>query len=202
MSLTERTGLPLVPGQPRLARAERPEQEGSATMTAGGTQPVSVSRRIEAPAEELFDVLADPAGHPGIDGSGMLQRADGNSVISGVGDTFRVSMRNAEMGDYEITNHVVEFQRNRRIGWEPVLSAASRAEDAADIGHRNGYQWIYELTPDGPDATIVTETYDCTRAPEWLRKAVRGGDRWVASMTATLENLDQQCAQRSSRSAG
>ena len=128
--------------------------------------------------------IAFAAGHPGIDGSGMLQRADGNSVISGVGDTFRVSMRNAEMGDYEITNHVVEFQRNRRIGWEPVLSAASRAEDAADIGHRNGYQWIYELTPDGPDATIVTETYDCTRAPEWLRKAVRGGDRWVASMTA------------------
>jgi len=37
---------------------------------------------------------------------------------------------------------------------------------------RSHHQWIYELTPDGPDATIVTETYDCTRAPEWLRRAV------------------------------
>jgi hypothetical protein len=67
-------------------------------MTADSCQPVSVSRRIEAPAEELFEVLADPARHPGIDGSGMLKQAGGNSVISGVGDTFTVSMHNAEMG--------------------------------------------------------------------------------------------------------
>jgi hypothetical protein len=163
-------------------------------MTADSRQPVSVSRRIEAPAEELFEVLARPARHPGIDGSGMLKQAGGDCVISGVGDTFTMSMHNAEMGDYEITNHVVEFRRNRLIGWEPVLSAASRAEDAADIGERGGHRWIYELTPAGPGATIVTETYDCSRAPEWLRRAVRNGDRWVASMTATLEKLDQQCA--------
>ena len=165
-------------------------------MTADSSQPVSVSRRIEAPAEELFEVLADPARHPGIDGSGMLKDAGGNSAISGVGDTFTVRMHNAEMGDYEITNHVVEYRRDRRIGWEPVLSAASRAEDAADIGERSGHRWIYELTPAGPGATIVTEIYDCSAAPEWLRKAVRNGDRWVASMTTTLEKLDQQCARR------
>src|SRR5450755_1307131 len=165
-------------------------------MTAGSSQPVSVSRRIEAPAEELFEVLADPARHPGIDGSGMLKDAGGNSAISGVGDIFTVRMHNAEMGDYEITNHVLEYRRDRRIGWEPVLSAASRAQDAADIGARSGHRWIYELTPAGPGATIVTEIYDCSAAPEWLRKAVRNGDRWVASMTTTLEKLDQQCARR------
>jgi hypothetical protein len=124
----------------------------------------------------------------------MLIHADGNSAISDVGDTFTVRMHNAEMGDYEITNHVVEYQRNRRIGWEPVLSAASRAEDAEGIGERNRHRWIYDLAPAGPGATIVTETYDCSGAPDWLRKAVRNGDRWVASMTSTLENLDQQCA--------
>jgi Polyketide cyclase / dehydrase and lipid transport len=163
-------------------------------MTAESCEPVSVSRRIEAPAEELFEFLADPGRHPGIDGSGMLKQAGGNSVITGVGDTFTVRMHNAEMGDYEITNHVVEYLRNRRLGWEPVLSAASRAEDAADIGERGGHRWIYELAPAGPQATVVTEIYDCSRAPEWLRKAVRNGDRWVASMTRTLENLEQQCA--------
>ncbi len=42
---------------------------------------------------------------------------------------------------------------------------------------------------------MVTETYDRTRAPEWLRTAVKGGQRWVASMTTTLDKLDQQCAQ-------
>jgi hypothetical protein len=98
-------------------------------MTADSSQPVSVSRRIEAPA-----------------------------AISGSGDTFTVRMHNAEMGDYEITNHVVEYRRDRRIGWEPVLSAASRAQDAADIGERSGHRWIYELTPAGPGATILTSS--------------------------------------------
>ncbi|HEY1917350.1 MAG TPA: SRPBCC family protein [Streptosporangiaceae bacterium] len=161
-------------------------------MSAEDGQPVSVSRRIEVPAEELFAVLADPARHPGIDGSGMLREAGGNPVISGVGDTFTVRMNNAEMGGYEMLNHVVEFEPARRIGWEPVLAAASREEDQDDIGHRSGHRWSYELTPVGDGATMVTETYDCTRAPERLRKAVRYGERWVASMSATLEKLDQQ----------
>ena len=162
-------------------------------MTTDGCHPVSVSRTIEAPAEELFAVLANPARHPDIDGSGMLRRAVRSSVIAGLGDTFTMSMHNAEMGDYEITNHVVEYERNRRIGWEPVLSAASRAEDQAGIGDRNGHRWIYDLEPVGPSATLVTEIYDCAQAPDWLRRAVRNGDRWVPTLATTLDKLDQQC---------
>jgi hypothetical protein len=164
-------------------------------MTTDGWQPVSASRTIEAAAEELFAVLADPARHPDIDGSGMLRHAVSSSAITGVGDTFTMSMHNAEMGDYEITNHVVEYERNRRIGWEPVLSAASRAEDQADIGDRSEHRWIYDLEPVGPSTTVVTEIYDCARAADWLRRAVRNGDRWVQSMTTTLDKLDQQCGE-------
>jgi hypothetical protein len=40
-------------------------------------------------------------------------------------------------------------------------------------------------------STLVTETYDCSRAPGWLRKAVKGGARWIDSMTVTLERLDE-----------
>ena len=161
-------------------------------MTMDSCQPVSVTRTINAAAAELFRVLADPARHPGIDGSGMLRRAVSGSPIAGVGDTFVMSMHNDEMGDYEITNHVVEYERNRRIGWEPVLSAASRAEDQVEIGDRGNHRWTYDLRPVGPSATVVTEIYDCGRAPDWLRRAVRNGDRWVGSMTTTLEKLDQQ----------
>jgi uncharacterized protein YndB with AHSA1/START domain len=159
-------------------------------MTGDTCQPVSVSRTIEVPAEKLFDFLAHPANHPLIDGSGMLRECPGG-VISGVGDVFTMKMRNDEMGDYEMSNHVVEYEPGRRIGWEPVLRAASRPEDQADIGDRSEHRWTYELTPLGARSTMVTETYDCTRAPEWLRKAVKGGARWNASMTATLEKLDR-----------
>jgi hypothetical protein len=161
-------------------------------MTDDGCRPVFVSRRIEAPASTVFELLTDPSTHPGIDGSGMVKEAASTSVISGVGAVFAMRMYNTEMGDYEITNHVVEYELNRRVGWEPVLSAASRAEDAPDIGHRAGHRWIYELTAVGPNTTIVTETFDCCRAPEWLRKAVDNGNRWVQSMTTTLEKLDRK----------
>jgi uncharacterized protein YndB with AHSA1/START domain len=161
---------------------------------------VSVSRRIDAPPAVVFAVLTDPARHPGIDGSGMLVRAVGEPVISGVGDTFTMVMHNAEMGDYEMTNHVVEYVPGERIAWEPSLSHASRAQDQADIGSRNLHRWSYELTPDGPDGTLVTETYDCTRSPDWLRKAVKGGHRWVAPMRATLEKLEREVAPPPGRS--
>jgi hypothetical protein len=165
-------------------------------MTDGSVTPVSVSRRIQAPAAELFAVLADPARHPGIDGSGMLRRPGGSQTIGGVGDVFTMSMHNDEMGDYEMANHVVEYEQDRQIGWEPVLTAASRPEDQDGIDDHGGHRWSFELTPVAPDVTVVTETYDCTRSPQWLRTAVKGGQRWVASMTTTLEKLDEQCASR------
>src|SRR5215472_17574055 len=126
-------------------------------MTEATCQPVHVSREIAAPAETLFGILAHPASHPLIDGSGML-REGSDGVIASVGDVFMMRMHNHEMGDYEVSNHVVEYELNRRIGWEPVLKAASRPEDQADIGHRSGHRWTYELTPAGSRSTLVTET--------------------------------------------
>jgi uncharacterized protein YndB with AHSA1/START domain len=159
-------------------------------MTEGACQPVSVSRTIEAPAERLFGVLTHSANHPLIDGSGMLREAPSDVVLSRVGDVFAMRMHNDEMGDYEMSNYVVEYELNRRIGWEPVLTAASREEDQADLGDRGEQRWSYELTPMGPGSTVVTEIYDCGRSPEWLRRAVKGGTRWIPSMTTTLEKLD------------
>jgi hypothetical protein len=147
----------------------------------------------------VFAILADPARHADIDGSGMLRQALSSGVVERAGDAFIMSMHNAEMGDYEITNYVVEYQRDRQIGWEPVLTAASRPEDQADIGERREHRWSYELEPIGPSETVVTETFDCTQAPDWLRNAVKNGYRWLESMTSTLEKLDQQCHDHSMR---
>lgn len=153
---------------------------------------VSVSRRIDAPAAQVFAVLADPARHPSFDGSGMLRDAGGNDPVGAVGDAFVVRMHNDELGDYEMRNHIVAFERDRRIIWEPVLSTASRPEDQAAVGERAGHRWGYELEPHG-EVTVVTEFFDCSAAPDWLRAAVRDGERWVDAMETSLELLDTQC---------
>jgi Polyketide cyclase / dehydrase and lipid transport len=151
---------------------------------------VSVARRIEAPAEHLFALLADTGNHPALDGSGMVREPSPPMTLTGAGDVFMMKMHNAEMGDYEMANHVVAFEPGRRIGWEPVLFAASRPEDQAEIGDRSApHRWEYELAPDGPGATLVTETYDCTCSPDWLRKAVRNGERWRNAMSESLDRL-------------
>ncbi len=153
---------------------------------------VSVSKEIPAPAEVVFALLADPTRHPEIDGSGMLRAASGGA-INRVGDTFSMRMHNDEMGDYEMINHVVDYEPARRIAWEPALLRAGRPEDETEVGVRAGHRWSYLLRPVGSDATLVTESYDCSSAPDWLQKAVQGGRRWQAAMEASLENVHRLC---------
>lgn len=150
---------------------------------------VAVSRAIDAPAESLFAILADTRNHPAIDGSGMVREARPGTRLTGVGDTFRMAMHNSEMGCYEMQNHVVEFDEGARIAWEPVLAAASRPEDQGDVGASAHHRWGFTLTPQGPGRTVVTETFDCSSSPEWLQRAVKGGQRWVGAMEGTLEKL-------------
>ena len=147
-------------------------------------KPVSVSRRIESPAHVIFKVLSDPDRHPEFDGSEMLRTGASNEVIAGVGDVFVTKMYFTAMGDYEMHYRVVAFEQDRCIAWEP-----SNPELA-----RNGSLWRYDLTPVGPIATVVTETYDCTESPESVREAVDNGNAWLAGMTKTLERLDELCA--------
>ncbi len=163
-------------------------------MTSGECKPVTVSRRIGAPADGIFQILADPRRHPDFDGSGMLRGAVSTAVVSGVGDVFVMKMYFSELGDYEMNNHVVEYEPNRRIGWEPEAGRGHPdADPQSPAPARWGQRWTFELTPDGPDATIVTEIYDCSGAPEDERADIDNGNIWVESMTKTLERLDEVC---------
>jgi hypothetical protein len=112
-------------------------------------------------------VLADPSRHIELDGSGMLRGAVTDDVVTGVGDVFVMAMYYSEHGDYEMNNHVVEFELNRRIGWEPVNGRGHPdGEGTSSPNDRWQQRWIFELLPDGDDATIVTEIYDCSRATD------------------------------------
>jgi activator of Hsp90 ATPase-like protein len=166
-------------------------------MTIDGYQPVQVSRRVDAPAEVVFGVLADPSMHTALDGTGMLRGAVTTKPVCRVGDVFAMQMYYVEHGDYEMNNHVVEFELNRRIGWEPE---AGRGHPATAPGSnepvRWGHRWSFELRPDGPGATVVTEIYDCSRAPAEARAGMQGGRVWLSGMTETLDRLAAVCAQK------
>jgi hypothetical protein len=156
---------------------------------------VEASRRIEATAAAIFKVLADPRRHVDFDGSGMLRGAADDRPVSGVGDTFTMKMH--RLGDdYLMLNHVVDFEPDRRIFWTPAPGDPSRAEndDPAKVGIPAGYRWGYILTPDGDDATIVTEVLDLGPLPDDLLDDegawINGHNSVTASMEASLAKLE------------
>lgn len=122
------------------------------------TERLEVQRTIPADASAIFRVLSDPGGHVAIDSSGMLQSAEGIPV-TGTGDTFVVHMdREAlndypELGRYDVTVVITEFEPDRRISW------TIHGQIEPPMGHRYGYL----LEPvDG--ATLVTSYYDWSAA--------------------------------------
>jgi hypothetical protein len=160
------------------------------------TRRVEVSRRMEAPAGLIFEILANPQRHVDFDGSDMLRGAVLDQPISHVGDTFTMKMH--RLGDdYLMLNYVVEFEPGRRIFWEPAPGDPSRAEndDPAKVGIPAGYRWGYILDPDGDDVTVVTEVFDYGPLPEDL---LSDGGTWInghnsmrESMAASLERLEK-----------
>ncbi len=85
-------------------------------MAGGEYEPITVSRRIGSPASVIFQILADPGRHRDLDGSGMLRGVVSGGAISGAGDVFVMKMYFTELGDYEMNNHIVEYEPDRRIG--------------------------------------------------------------------------------------
>lgn len=154
----------------------------------------TVSRKIAARAEEIFKILTNPARHLDIDGSGWLKDASGNPIISGIGDKFAIRLYNPVTAHYETLSEVVEYERDRRLAWEPTIIAVTHPEDEENVGIHLGQRWTYALEPIDSRTTLVKEIYsiDCTKMPEWLRIFLRNGEHFVESMTRTLENLERQ----------
>ena len=107
-------------------------------------QMVSVTREIDASPEAIFDLLADPARHGDIDGSGTVQDVRGGSQRLSLGSKFGMSMKFGPL-PYRVSSTVVEFEENRLIAW----------------AHFGKHRWRYDLEPlDGGARTRVTETFD------------------------------------------
>ncbi|MDP1852031.1 MAG: hypothetical protein Q8K48_06405 [Candidatus Planktophila sp.] len=157
---------------------------------------LEISRRIEAPSQFIFKILANPSRHKDFDGSGMLRGTDHEGSITKVGDSFTIRMQ--RLGDdYLIINHVVEFVPDRRIFWEPAPGDISRAEgnDPSKVGISAGYRWGYVLTPESRYVTVVTEIFDYSAVSNDLLRDggswINGNNSLIESMAASLEKLEK-----------
>jgi uncharacterized protein YndB with AHSA1/START domain len=162
-------------------------------MTEEGTT-VEVSCRIAAPAARIFEILSNPQRHRDFDGSEMLRGADAHSPIAGVGDTFVMKMHRLGR-EYVMVNHVVDFEQDRRIFWEPAPGDVETAfGEPSRVGIPAGYRWGYVLTPEGEDAAVVTEVFDSGPHSDLLREDgawINGSTPVRDSMRASLERLEQ-----------
>ena len=127
---------------------------------------VSVDRVINAPAADIFAVVADASRHPEIDGSGtVVKPKDGAAQRLTFGSTFGMSMK---LGvPYSTANTVIEFEQDRRIAWQTLLSGPL----GRFIG---GRIWRYQFE-DVEGGTKVTETWDISQDKQRLLPQARQG---------------------------
>lgn len=142
---------------------------------------VAVERVIPAPAEAIFDVLADPDLHPLLDGSGTVRHAwSGNPLRLALGSRFSMAMVYGRL-PYPIVNTVVEFEEDRRIAWR----------------HFAGHRWRWELEPIDDLSTRVVHTFDWSTS-RWPGVLERWGypERNAVGMAETLERLESVARSR------
>ena len=120
-----------------------------------------VQGTIAAAPEDVFAVLADPARHTEIDGSGMLRGAAGaGGPVAKVGDTFLMEMNQDGLGDYQMRSEIVDFEPGRRIVWAPALYPPHALRDKIGDVDASGHIWGWELEPTPTGGTRVTHIYD------------------------------------------
>ena len=111
---------------------------------------LSASRVVDAPADAIFEVLTLPVNHPRIDGSGMVVTGT-DQRIQKVGDVFVMNMNAEPMGgDCVMENTVTGYDENELLAWRRV----------------------WELEPQGPGSTRVTETYSWAGVSQDVLKQV------------------------------
>jgi uncharacterized protein YndB with AHSA1/START domain len=145
---------------------------------------IEVQRTIAAPAADVFAVLCDPQGHVAIDATGMLQDADGESVVA-AGDSFvvhmdREALNDFPLGRYDVTVQISDFEKDRLIAWTIL------GQIRPQIGHVYGYRF----EPDG-DGTVVTSFYDWSDIDQRWRDAGIFPVISEGALRATLGILDR-----------
>ena len=114
-------------------------------------QKITVQRTIDASPKAIFEVLTNPERHAELDGSGFVRSDEKTDRIQAVGEVFTMNMSGDHMGgDYQTDNHVTAYSENKMVGWKTAPAGTEPP----------GWEWLWELEPEGHEQTLVTHTYD------------------------------------------
>ena len=154
---------------------------------------VTVSTTIEAGPEAVFAVLADPATHAAIDGTGWVRGPLDGEPITAAGQVFRMAMYhpNHPDGDYQIANLVEVCDPPRAIGWKP----GTEAPETGELSH-GGWTWRYDLEATGPSQTTVTLTYDWSAVGPEVREYLQFPPFDLSHLDHSLEHLAELATSR------
>ena len=118
---------------------------------------ITVERVIPASTDAIFDVLSNPERHVALDGSGFIRSTQGAQRIKAVGDVFTMNMDGPHMGgEYQTDNHVTGYADNALLAWQTAPAGTEPP----------GWEWVWELTAQGPDSTLVRHTYDWSKVTD------------------------------------
>jgi uncharacterized protein YndB with AHSA1/START domain len=149
---------------------------------------ITVTTTVDAPVDTVFSILADPAQHAAIDGTGWVRESLDGNVLTEVGQIFDVAMYHDNVehadGHYEMANKVVHFDRPHAIAWEP----GQRSSESGDIEF-GGWIWRYDLTADDPTHTRVALTYDWRAVPPFLREQIEFPPFGIEHLHNSLDHL-------------
>ena len=127
-----------------------------AEIIDSGNPRVAAARiTINAPANKLFDFIANPKNHPKIDGSEMVRgKAYGPKRLS-MNSWFVMRQLRFSKIPYLMPNKVVEFEEGKLIAWRNALPS----------------RWRYEFVTQSDGTTQVTQYLDCSQTPSKLVKS-------------------------------
>lgn len=132
---------------------------------------------VNAPAQVIFELLANPAAHQRFDGSGTVKKAISGPERLYLGARFGMAMEIKV--PYRIKNTVVAFEENKKIAWCHLMK----------------WTWCYELQAITPNQTVVTESFDASKIPAfakwWLKRtgAMDHNPRWMAKSLVKLKSI-------------
>jgi uncharacterized protein YndB with AHSA1/START domain len=135
---------------------------------------VTATREVAAPAELIFELIADPARQPEWDGNDNLAHAAAGQRVTATGEVFAMTTTKGVVRE----NHVVEFEEGRRIAWLPAEPGQPPP----------GHLWRWELEPVGGSRTRVTHTYDWSRLTD-ARRLPRARATTADKLLASIDRL-------------